>query len=86
MFLQVRQKTPNFANFSYNCQTMIVRVNRTSIEFPDDTTVRTAVMTYAARRSVSKTRVRRMQVYDLDGRELDLDETLSDGDAIKCVM
>ncbi|MBQ7691424.1 MAG: hypothetical protein IJT30_09605 [Muribaculaceae bacterium] len=65
---------------------MNVRVNRTTIEIPEEANVRVAVMAYALRRSVSKARVRLMRVYDVTGRELDLEEPLSDGDILKCVM
>ncbi|MBR6283796.1 MAG: hypothetical protein IKR25_05815 [Muribaculaceae bacterium] len=65
---------------------MDVKVNRTIISVPEGYKVRDVVLAYAARRNVSKARLKFLRVYDAMGEDIDLDDPLSDGDSIRCVL
>ena len=65
---------------------MNVKVNRTMIEIFDGAKVKDVVVNYMTRRSVSKSRLDKVKVFDVYGHPIDIDAPLNDGDAIKCVI
>ncbi len=65
---------------------MNVKVNRTMIQIFDGAKVKDVVISYMARRCVSKSRMEKVKVFDVYGHPIDVDAPLNDGDAIKCVI